>query len=146
MNIIKFGKIESKISGDIVIPVIEILTRSVDTNENLGRAYLQPFHQYCFQVTGNKEDSAYSIGSSCEIGLKHCYITSIGEGPGYETKESAGNITRELLLGQAIIAVLNYAYNCHNIMNITIGDIGGYYGEGKKLRDFIDEVYMGLTK
>ena len=140
MNRIKFGEMEL-VNG---IPVMEVFIKSSDDDKILTKGYLAPFRQYCFQVSGTKDGSG-DHGSSDVIGLKHCMIPTLGEGIGFQSNNSPEGVTKELLLGQAAIAVVQYAaYNIN--FEPVVGNITGRLHEGKQMRDFIDEVYNYLFK
>ena len=136
MNRISFGSMES-VEG---IPVLEVFIKNIEDDKILGKGYLAPFRQYCFQVSGTKEGSG-DYGSSEVIGLKHCKVSTLGEGVGFQSNNSPEEVTKELLLGQAVIAVVQYAAYNSNLKPF----VGNVINNGK-MSDFIDEVYNYLFK
>lgn len=103
MNVVSLGAIENHECG---MPIVQVLVNGT------VRGYLSPFRKYCFQVSktfsGNMD-----MGASCVIGLRKIaeFTSDIRE----SSNEDQHGIRRELMMGQAMIALTKFAYR-HSAM------------------------------
>lgn len=137
MNKVEYLEIEN--IGKTRIPVLYVVIKDCDTKEIVKKGWLSPFRAYSFQVSGSP-DGVGDCGASKVIGLKHCiYFSSNDSGIGFQSNYDAKGIGKQLLLGQALIALLKWADH---------SDMGEWdhrwYNEENQLSKFIDECYDWL--
>ena len=137
MNTLKLRKVEVP-EGKLPLLAVTVTT---EEGEKIRRGFLSPFRKYCFQVSGTVNGSG-DFGASEVIGLKNIKIEELGCGFGHESNHNPEGVTKELLRGQAVIALAQFAA----INEASLGDIANHTGEGKKMLTYIDEVYDFLFK
>lgn len=123
---------------DVHIPVLHVVIKD-DNNEIVKEGWLSPFRAYRFQVSGTIEGFG-DYGSSEVIGLKHCIDLSYGDGIGYQSNHDAKGIGKQLLLGQALIAMTKWTG--------SKADLGDWetciLGESNQMTKFIAKCYDWL--
>lgn len=103
--------------------------------------WLSPFRAYRFQVSGSP-DGQWDYGSSDVIGLKHCICDKNETGYGYQSNYGNVGISKQLMLGQIVLALVQWTKSDadlgkYNISNITHRD--------SSMIEFVDKCYEWLT-
>lgn len=93
------------------IPTLKIIV--IKKGGNIEReCYMLPLRGYCFQVSSNTSGDEF-LGSSCIIGLKHCQTIQDGNGKGFKSNYHLDEIQREMLAGQALLALNDFTSNVY---------------------------------
>lgn len=127
-----------KIEKATDIPVIHCVIKD-DNDQVINEGWLAPFRAYCFQVSGTPTGQG-DKGSSFVIGLKHCIDINTDNRPGYQSNCGLEGISKELLLGQALIAITKWAGK-----GVDLGQWDAKrFPEPNQMAKFIDASYEWL--
>ena len=140
MKILKYVGITH--SSESKIPVLEINLVEKDKDEVLETVYLCPFRAYSFQVCGTASGD-WDFGSSVVIGLANCIVTPNQHcGVGYQSNVDFNGQSKELLSGQASIALINYAHK----KGAVIPNPFGLNDDAETYKAFIGECFEYIRK
>lgn len=140
MKILKYVGITH--SSESKIPVLEINLVEKGHDEALETVYLCPFRAYSFQVCGTPSGE-WDFGSSVVIGLANCIITpNQKSGVGYQSNANFNGQSKELLSGQAAIALISYAHR----KGAVIPSQFGLNNDAETYNVFINECFEYVRK
>ena len=140
MKILKYVGITH--STESKIPVLEINLVEKGHDEVLDTVYLCPFRAYSFQVCGTPSGE-WDFGASTVIGLANCIITpNHHSGVGYQSNVDFDGQSKELLSGQAAIALISYAHR----KGAVIPNPFGLGNDAETYNAFINECFEYVRK
>jgi len=122
------------------VPTLKLVIPPDENDPESYEGYLTPFRCYRFQVSKDVHGSG-DYGSSAVIGLKHIMTIRSGEkGPGWQSSCNLEETCKELLLGQAMIAIANWAAGMGAVMAVAPTRRENFV-EKTLIGQFIDQCY-----